>query len=67
MEIPLIIFPDQEPKSGQSLSEQKLRKDYIPPRLNVTILTHEKGIILTSLDSPINPDTENNIPSGSNK
>ncbi|OPC54110.1 hypothetical protein [Elizabethkingia bruuniana] len=67
MEIPINNIPDQEPKSGQSLSEQKLRKDYIPPRLNVTILTHEKGIIPASLDSPINPDTENNIPSGSNK
>lgn len=42
MDIPNNNIPGQEPKSGESSSEQKLKKDYIPPRLNVTILTHEK-------------------------
>ncbi|KUY20541.1 hypothetical protein BAZ12_11315 [Elizabethkingia miricola] len=67
MDIPNNNIPGQEPKSGESSSEQKLKKDYIPPRLNVTILTHEKEIIPTSLGNSINPDTENNKPLESDK
>nr|WP_199161570.1 hypothetical protein [Elizabethkingia sp. ASV34] len=67
MEIPINNIPDQEAKPGESLSEQKLKKDYIPPRLNVTIIAHEKGIIPTSLASSINHDTENDNLSESGK
>ncbi|CAI9686525.1 hypothetical protein HZQ11_15970 [Elizabethkingia anophelis] len=67
MEIPINNIPDQEVKPEESLSEQKLKKDYIPPRLNVIILTHEKGITPTSLASSINHDTENDTSSGSDK
>lgn len=47
--------PDPGSESGESLSEKKLKKDYIPPKLNVAILAHEEGLISGSSGNSCNP------------